>query len=92
MKNPDIGDVMNKFEVLGIVGEGKPFPPVQTGSRVSRANTVALCYSQHTTEEAPGPFFYWCKYNIVTSNVNAVSFFIHFGGFHPTHSHFSFLS
>ncbi|CAF95445.1 unnamed protein product, partial [Tetraodon nigroviridis] len=22
MKNPDIGDVMNKFEVLGIVGEG----------------------------------------------------------------------
>lgn len=31
MKNPDIGDVMNKFEVLGIVGEGKrppsPVPP-----------------------------------------------------------------
>lgn len=29
MKIPDIGDVMNKFEVLGIVGEGehheKPF-------------------------------------------------------------------
>uniref|UniRef100_A0A6Q2XYH4 Cyclin-dependent kinase-like 5 n=1 Tax=Esox lucius TaxID=8010 RepID=A0A6Q2XYH4_ESOLU len=23
MKNPDIGDLMNKFEVLGIVGEGK---------------------------------------------------------------------
>lgn len=23
MKIPDIGDVMNKFEVLGIVGEGK---------------------------------------------------------------------
>lgn len=31
MKNPDIGDVMNKFEVLGIVGEGKRFTPVQTG-------------------------------------------------------------
>jgi len=23
MKIPDIGDVMNKFEVLGIVGEGE---------------------------------------------------------------------
>lgn len=23
MKIPDLGDVMNKFEVLGIVGEGK---------------------------------------------------------------------
>lgn len=36
MKNPDIGDVMNKFEVLGIVGEGKPFAPEQTGLGVSR--------------------------------------------------------
>lgn len=83
MKNPDIGDVMNKFEVLGIVGEGKRFPPVQTGSRVSWGNTVALCYSQHTTEEAPGQFFIGVNTILVISNVNAVSFFNQFLGFSP---------
>lgn len=42
MKNPDIGDVMNKFEVLGIVGEGKRFAPVQAGLGFSRGSPVAV--------------------------------------------------
>lgn len=42
MKNPDIGDVMNKFEVLGIVGEGKRFTPVQAGLGFSWGSPVAV--------------------------------------------------
>lgn len=37
MKLPDIGDVMNKFEVLGIVGEGEPW---------ARSNTPCPWLSQ----------------------------------------------
>lgn len=42
MKNPDIGDVMNKFEVLGIVGEGKRFTAVQAGLSFSWGSPVAV--------------------------------------------------
>lgn len=41
MKIPDIGDVMNKFEVLGIVGEGKS---VCLNLDVTKCNNNSILY------------------------------------------------
>lgn len=42
MKIPDIGDVMNKFEVLGIVGEGKTVYSLNIHFQSAVANAYAF--------------------------------------------------
>lgn len=63
MKIPDIGDVMNKFEVLGIVGEGEHshLMPMQNVTLSATVTPIHSTLTRHSFSCEVAHSQIWCR-------------------------------